>query len=72
MGYGKCMLKDDVVEERFGLKVILMAGINDYDLDINRDLVTNITGVSEDESYAKGMLSERIVVDRQARTNYIT
>ena len=86
MGYGKNMLKDDVIEERFGLKVILntikpdslrrinkiniggnqklsneqlplKAGINDFGLDINRDLVSNITGVSEDESYAKGMLS---------------
>lgn len=86
MGYGKNMLKDDVVEERFGLKVILntikpdslrrinkvniggnqklsneqlplKAGINDFGLDINRDLVSNITGVSDDESYAKGMLS---------------
>ena len=86
MGYGKNMLKDDVIEERFGLKVILntikpdslrrinkvniggnqklsneqlplKAGITDFGLDINRDLVSNITGVSEDESYAKGMLS---------------
>ena len=86
MGYGKNMLKDDVIEERFGLKVILntikpdslrrinkvniggnqklsneqlplKSGINDFGLDINRDLVSNITGVSEDESYAKGMLS---------------
>lgn len=86
MGYGKNMLKDDVIEERFGLKVILntikpdslrrinkvniggnqklsneqlplKAGINDFGLDINRDLVSNITGVSEDDSYAKGMLS---------------
>lgn len=86
MGYGKNMLKDDVVEERFGLKVILntikpdslrrinkvniggnqklsneqlplKSGINDFGFDINRDLVSNIAGVSDDESYAKGILS---------------
>ena len=86
MGYGKNMLKDDVIEERFGLKVILntikqdslrrinkvdiggnqklsneqlplKAGINDFGFDINRELISNIAGISEDESYAKGMLA---------------
>ncbi len=86
MGYGKNMLKDNVTEERFGLKVILntikpdslrrinkvniggnqklsneqlplKSGINDFGLDINRDLVSNIAGVSDDEGYAEGILA---------------
>ncbi len=86
MGYGKNMIRENVVEERFGLKVILntirpdslrrinktniggnqklsneqlplKSGINDFGLDINRDLVSFITGVSDDEDYAKGMLA---------------
>jgi len=86
MGYGKNMLKDNVFEERFGLKVILNAirpdslrrinklniggnqklsneqlplksGINDFGLDINRDLVSYIAGVSDEEDYAKGILA---------------
>jgi len=86
MGYGKHMLKDDVIDERFGLKVILntiqpdslrriskvnvggnqklsneqlplKAGINDFGLDINRDLVSHIAGISDDAEYAVGTLS---------------
>ena len=86
MGYGKNMLKDNVAEERFGLKVILntikpdslrrinkvniggnqklsneqlplKSGINDFGLDINRDLVSSIAGVSDDEDYAEGILA---------------
>lgn len=86
MGYGKHMLKDNVIEERFGLKVVLntirpdslrrinkvniggnqklsieqlplKSEINDFGFDINRDLVSNITGVSDDEDYVTGMLS---------------
>ena len=86
MGYGKNMLKDNVIEERFGLKVILntikpdslrriskiniggnqklsneqlplKSGINDFGLDINRDLVSNITGISDDDEYATGTMS---------------
>ncbi len=86
MGYGKNMLKDNVIEERFGLKVILntiksdslrriskvniggnqklsneqlplKSGINDFGLDINRDLVSNIAGVSDDDDYAEGILA---------------
>lgn len=86
MGYGKNMLKDDVIEERFGLKVILnsinhnslrriskiniggnqklsneqlplKAAINDFGLDIYRDMVGNIAGVSDDEEYVTGILS---------------
>lgn len=86
MGYGKNMLKDNVTEERFGLKVILNtiqpdslrriskvniggnqkisneqlpreSGIDDFGFDINRDLVSHIAGVSNDEGYAKGVLA---------------
>ena len=86
MGYGKNMLKDDVVEERFGLKVVLntiksnslrrinkrdiggnqklsdeqlplKAGINDFGIDINRDLVGYIAGVSDDDEYAPGIIA---------------
>lgn len=86
MGYGKNMLKDDVAEERFGLKVVLntikanslrrinkrdiggnqklsdeqlplKAGINDFGIDINRDLVGYIAGVSDDEDYAPGIIA---------------
>ncbi len=86
MGYGKHMLKDNVIEERFGLKVILntikpnslrriskvniggnqklsneqlplKAGINDFGLDVNRDLVSHIAGVSDDEDYVIGILA---------------
>lgn len=86
MGYGKNMLKDNVIEERFGLKVILntikqdslrrinkiniggnqklsseqlplKSGISDFGLDINRDLVSNIAGVSDDDQYVTGILA---------------
>ena len=86
MGYGKNMLKDNVIEERFGLKVILntikpdslrrinkvniggnqklsseqlplKSGINDFGLDINRDLVSNIAGVSDDDAFVEGIMS---------------
>lgn len=85
-GYGKNMLKDDVIEERFGMKVVLntirpnslrrinkiniggnqklsneqlplKSEINDFGLDINRDLVSGITGVSEDDAYVSGTMS---------------
>jgi len=86
MGYGKNMLKDDVIEERFGIKVVLntikvnslrrinkrdiggnqklsdeqlplKAGINDFGIDINRDLVGYIAGISDDEEYAQGIIA---------------
>ena len=86
MGYGKNMLKDDVTEERFGLKVVLntikpnslrrinkrdiggnqklsdeqlplKAGINDFGIDINRDLVGYIAGASDDDEYAMGIIA---------------
>lgn len=84
MGYGKTMLNDDVIEERFGLKVCLnsikydslrrinktniggnqklsyeqlplKSNIRDFGLDINRDLVSHITG--ESDSFFKGTIS---------------
>ncbi len=84
MGYGKNMLNDDVIEERFGLKVALnsikhdslrrinktniggnqklsyeqlplKSKINDFGLDINRDLVSHITG--ETNTFVKGTIS---------------
>ncbi|QNO15236.1 TIGR04141 family sporadically distributed protein [Alkalicella caledoniensis] len=84
MGYGKNMLNDDVIEERFGLKVSLnsikhdslrrinktniggnqklsyeqlplKSKINDFGLDINRDLVSHITG--ESDTFVKGTIS---------------
>ena len=86
MGYGKNMLKDDVIEERFGLKVVLntikadslrrinkrdiggnqklsseqlplKAGINDFGLDINRDLVGYVAGASDDNDYVSGIIA---------------
>lgn len=86
MGYGKNMLKVNVTEERFGLKVILNtikpdslrrinkvniggnqklsneqlpleSDISDFGFDINRDLVSNISGVSDDENYVTGLLT---------------
>lgn len=35
----------------------LKSGINDFGLDINRDLVSYIAGVSDDEEYSKGILA---------------
>lgn len=85
-GYGKYLLKNDVIEERFGLKVVLntikpdslrrinkvniggnqklsteqlplKSGISDFGLDIDRDLVSGITGVSDDDNYVSGIIS---------------
>lgn len=104
MGYGKNMLKDDVYEEQFGLKVILntikpdslrriskiniggnqklsneqlplKSDINDFGLDINRDLVSHITGISDDEEYATGTLSGGDILSVTAEvdiTNIVT
>lgn len=86
MGYGKNMLADDVIEEDFGLKVVLNtitpdslrrinkvniggnqkasneqlpleAGIDDFGFDIERDLVSTITGRSSDESFTTGIVT---------------
>ena len=86
MGYGKSMLKDNIVEERFGLKVVLntikpdslrrinkkdiggnqkltyeqlpkKADIAEFGIDINRDLVSYITGISDDKDYSEGVIA---------------
>ena len=86
MGYGKFMLADDVIEEDFGLKVVLNtippdslrrinkiniggnlkasneqlpleSGIDDFGFDIDRDLIGTITGRSEDEDLATGIMT---------------
>ena len=86
MGYGKNMLADDVIEEDFGLKVVLntispeslrrinkvniggnqkssneqlplASDIDDFGFDIDRDLISAITGHSEDEDFALGIMT---------------
>ncbi len=86
MGYGKTMLENDILEERFGIKVALntiesnglrqinksnvggsqklsreqlpvKSNIEDFGLDVDRDLVNQITGISNDESYIKGTIT---------------
>lgn len=86
MGYGKYMLADDVVEDDFGLKVVintimpnslrrinktniggnqktsneqlpLESDIDDFGFDIDRDLISTITGKSDDEEYAGGIMT---------------
>lgn len=86
LGYGKNLLCDGVVEERFGLKVILntiapnslrkinkiniggnqkqsteqlplKSEINEFGFDVFRDLISSISGVSEDDEYVSGILS---------------
>lgn len=85
MGYGKSMLADDVIEDDFGLKVVLNtippnslrkinktniggnqktsneqlpleSGIDDFGYDIDRDLISAITGRSDDENFATSIL----------------
>ena len=86
MGYGKNMLADDVIEEDFGLKVVLNtitsdslrrinkinvggnqktsneqlpleSEIDDFGFDIDRDLISTITGHSDDADFASGMMT---------------
>lgn len=86
MGYGKNMLADDVIEEDFGLKVVLntitptslrrinkvniggnqktsneqlplASDIDDFGFDIDRDLISTITGHSADEDFALGIIT---------------
>ena len=86
LGYGKNMLSDDVIEEDFGLKVVLNtisptslrrinkiniggnqktsneqlpleSDIDDFGFDIDRDLVGTLTGHSDDEEFASGMIT---------------
>ncbi len=85
-GYGKNLLCDGIIEERFGLKVILntiapdslrkinkiniggnqkqsseqlplKSAINEFGFDIYRDLISSITGMSDDAEYVSGTLS---------------
>ena len=86
MGYGKFMLADDVIEDDFGLKVVmntitpnslrrinktniggnqktsneqlpLESDIDDFGFDIDRDLIGTITGHSDVEDYASGIMT---------------
>lgn len=86
MGYGKYMLEDDVIEEDFGLRVVLNtitpnslrrinktniggnqktsneqlpleSDIDDFGFDIDRDLISAVTGCSDDESFATGIMT---------------
>lgn len=86
MGYGKYLFNENVIEDDFGLRVVLntikpdslrrinktniggnlktsneqlplKSQIDDFGFDIDRDLIGMITGYSDDEEYAKGMLS---------------
>lgn len=85
-GYSKYMFKDDVLEEQFGLKIILnsiddnqirrisktsvgsnlkqsneqlpkSSNISEFGFDVNRDLMKNVSGKSEDEMFEKCMLT---------------
>jgi len=86
LGYGKYMLASDVIEEDFGLKVVLNtispqslrrinkiniggnlktsneqlpleSDIDDFGFDIDRDLISTLTGYSDDEDFASGMIT---------------
>ena len=86
MGYGKNMLADNVIEEDFGLRVVLntiepsslrrinktnvggnqktsneqlplKSDIDDFGFDIDRDLISTVTGYSNDEDFVVGMIT---------------
>lgn len=86
MGYGKYMLEDDVIEEDFGLRVVLNtitpnslrrinktniggnqktsneqlpleSDIDDFGFDIDRDLISAVTGCSDDENFTTGIMT---------------
>lgn len=85
-GYARFLFKEDVLEEQFGLRIILnsirqnqirriakssvgsnqkqsdeqlpkSSDISEFGFDINRDLMRNISGKSEDEIFEKSMLT---------------
>lgn len=85
-GYARFLFKDDVLEEQFGLRIILnsieqnqirriskssvgsnqkqsdeqlpkSSDISEFGFDINRDLMRNISGKSDDEMFEKSMLT---------------
>lgn len=86
MGQGKHMLANDVIEDDFGLKIVLntiepnslrrinkiniggnqktsneqlplASDIDDFGFDIDRDLIGTVTGYSDDESFATGIMT---------------
>lgn len=86
MGYGKYLFNENVIEDDFGLRVVLntikpdslrrinktsvggnlktsneqlplKSEIDDFGFDIDRDLIGMISGYSDDEEYARGMMS---------------
>ncbi len=86
MGYGKYLLADDVIEDDFGIKVVmntitpnslrrinkiniggnqktsneqlpLESDIDDFGFDIDRDLISTITGYSDDDDYVTGIMT---------------
>ena len=86
MGYGKFLLADDVIEEDFGLKVVmntitpnslrrinkiniggnqkisteqlpLESQIDDFGFDVERDLISTITGYSVDAGFTTGIMT---------------
>lgn len=86
MGQGKHMLANDVIEDDFGLKIVLntiepnslrrinkiniggnqktsneqlplASDIDDFGFDIDRDLIGTVTGCSDDEDFATGIMT---------------
>ena len=85
-GYARFLFKEDVLEEQFGLRIILnsiqqnqirriskasvgsnqkqsdeqlpkSSDISEFGFDINRDLMKNVSGKSDDEMFEKSMLT---------------
>lgn len=85
-GYARFLFKDDVLEEQFGLRIILnsiqqnqirrlskssvgsnhkqsdeqlpkSSDISEFGFDINRDLMRNVSGKSDDDMFEKSMLT---------------
>lgn len=85
-GYARFLFKEDVLEEQFGLRIVLnsikqnqirrisktsvgsnqkqsdeqlpqSSDISEFGFDINRDLMKNVSGKSEDEIFEKSMLT---------------
>lgn len=85
-GYARFLFKEDVLEEQFGLRIILnsiqqnqirriskssvgsnqkqsdeqlpkSSDISEFGFDINRDLMRNVSGKSDDEMFEKSMLT---------------
>ncbi|MCR5335329.1 MAG: TIGR04141 family sporadically distributed protein [Synergistes sp.] len=98
MGYGKNLLAEDVIEEGFGLKVVLNtitpnslrrinktniggnqknsneqlpleSDIDAFGFDIDRDMIGTVTGTSDDETFAKGMITGSDMLNLSAEAN---